>query len=119
MQKIEILKRLLVLFTVVTYVIIPFVDSIACDDCKDGVTFQGGLEINYIKLLHTDGASRTDKQTSNKKETKAPCSLCFNTAEEANAHNSNPLFTATTFVNQAIFAIPLEPLFSTDKPPQN
>lgn len=120
---IKMTRRLLILFVLIAYIFIPMVDSMACNDCTGIAPFQGGLEISYKNLpqgnmspsINIDAAK--DKASS-EKEGKIFCSICFNTVE-GDFHNHKALFSAVPFVNQTIFVVFLEPVFSINKPPQN
>lgn len=116
-------KGLLILFVLAAFLVIPFVDSIACDDCSGIASFQGGLEISYKNLPQGNMSSSINiddakDKSSSEKEGKIFCSICSNTVE-GDVHNHKALFSAVPFVNQTIFVAFLEPLFSINKPPQN
>ncbi len=117
------LKRVLILFILLAYIIIPFVDSMACDDCTGIASFLGGLEISYKNLPQGNMSSSINiddakDKSSSEKEGKIFCSICSNTVE-GDFHNHKALFSAVPFVNQTIFVVFLEPAFSINKPPQN
>lgn len=117
----NISKRLLILFVLAAFLIIPLADSMACmacDDCLGIAPFQGGLEISYKNLPQGNMSSSIKNKLPSEKEGKIFCSICFNTVE-GDFHNHKALFSAVPFVNQTIFVVFLEPAFSLNKPPHN
>lgn len=123
MQKfIKMPKRLFILFVLVIYIVIPFVDSMACDDCKGIAPFQGGIEISYKNLPQGNMSSSINidaaKDESSSQRGKTFCSICFNTVE-GDFHNHKAIFSAVPFANQTTVVAFLDPAFSINKPPQN
>lgn len=105
------------------YMVIPFVDSMACDDCIGIAPFRGGLEISYKNLPQGNMSSSiyiddAKDKSSSEKEGKIFCSICFNTVE-GDFHNFKAIFSAIPFINQTISSAFLEPTFSINKPPHN
>lgn len=117
----NISKRLLILFVLSTFLIIPFVDSIACDDCIN-LSFQvRGLEISYSNITQADALSAkdNDEKSSPQKDIKSFCSICFNAAKMINTYDTNAVFQSGSLAFQPTFLTLLEPVFSLNKPPHN
>lgn len=89
----NISKRLLVLFILAAFLIIPFVDSIACDDC----------------MSLSDGKDADVKQL---------CPLCFNATADVNFHDYSLIFATASSVHETKSIAFLEPTFPINKPPQ-
>ncbi|MBI3377371.1 MAG: hypothetical protein HY035_03065 [Nitrospirae bacterium] len=87
-------KGLLILFVLAAFLIIPFVDSIACDDCMSPSTGKGA-DVKHL------------------------CPLCFNATADVNFHDYSPTFETASSVHEAKSIAFLEPTFSINKPPQN
>ena len=86
-------KGLLILFVLAAFLIIPFVDSIACDDCMSPSAGKGA-------------------------DAKHLCSLCFNTTADVNFHDYSLIFETASSVHEAKSIAFLEPIFPINKPPQ-
>lgn len=86
-------KGLLVLFVLAAFLVIPFADSIACDDCNSPSVGKG----SDVKRL---------------------CQLCLNGIEGVNSHDYSPIFETVSSVHEAKSIAFLEPIFLINKPPQ-
>lgn len=111
-------------FILAVYIAIPFIDSIACDDCVGNVPFQGEITISHKQMPHADvtsSISTTDphNQSSGQKETKSYCAICFNAAVGVSFYNHTLQLLISEFESHATSKSPLEPSFSINKPPQN
>ena len=81
-----LIRRLLIFFVLAVYTVIPFSDSIACDECISRVPFQEGREISYKNLPQVDistsiNAADTHDRPSSESDGKSLCSICFNSVE--------------------------------------
>lgn len=117
-------NSLVSVFMLALYVAIPFFDSMACDDCIGKVPFQGEIAISHKQAPHNDvnsSVSNADShnQTSEPKETKSYCVICFNTALGVSFYNHTLQLLISEFEGHATSKSPLEPSFSINKPPQN
>ena len=106
------------------YIAIPFIDSIACDDCVGNVPFQGEITISHKQMPHADvtlSISKSDShnQTSGQKETKSYCAICFNTAMGVCLYNHILQLPISEFESHPTPELPLELSFPIMKPPQN
>jgi hypothetical protein len=116
-------KKLLIFFLLVTYIIIPFIDSVACDYCI--APFQGrGVGIKYSSLSQADTSSINDTDTygdksSPQKGTKDFCSICFNASKMLTSHDIKTVFSSVSLTFQPAFLTLLEIAFPINKPPQN
>ena len=86
-------KGLLILFVLAAFLIIPFVDSIACDDCMSPSTGKGA-DVKHL------------------------CPLCFNATADVNFHDYSPTFETVSLLHEAMSVAFLEPIFPINKPPQ-
>lgn len=117
-------KKLFIFFVLVTYIIIPFVDSVACDDCINPAFLSRGIEIGYLNLSHANTLSISDSDTddnkpSSQKGIKYSCSICFNTAKMVSAYDIKTIFSPVSIAFQSAFLTLLEPVFPINKPPHN
>ena len=87
-------KGLLILFVLAAFLIIPFVDSIACDDCMSPSTGKGA-DVKHL------------------------CPLCFNATADVNFHDYSPTFETVSLLHEAMSVAFLEPIFSINKPPRS
>ena len=85
-------KGLLVLFVMAAFLVIPFVDSMSCDDCMSPSAGKG------VDVKH-------------------PCTLCFS-AISVNSHDYSPIFESASLVHEAKSIAFLEPIVPINKPPQ-
>ena len=76
----NISKRLLVLFILAAFLVIPFVDSIACDDCMSPSTGKGA-DVKHL------------------------CPLCFNAAADVNFHDYSPTFETVSLLHKAMSVV--------------
>ena len=90
----NISKRLLVLFILAAFLVIPFVDSIACDDCMSPSTGKGA-DVKHL------------------------CPLCFNATADVNFHDYSPTFETVSLLHEAMSVAFLEPIFPINKPPRS
>ncbi len=90
----NISKKLLALFILATFLVIPFVDSIACDGCVS--SFAGKhVDAKHLCPIHSD------------------------TMGGISSHDSSPIFKSLSSVHEVQSIAFLEPVFSINKPPQN
>lgn len=118
------LKRLIASFALLIYIVIPFIDSSLCGDCRGGASFQGEAEISYLSLPHANVSfSAIDANDYNQapigKDAKVPCSICFNSVAGISFHNFKALIQTVPFTDRIKVNVFLEPAFSINKPPQN
>jgi len=111
-------------FTLAVYIAIPFIDSVACDDCLGKVPFSGEIAISHKQMPHADvtlSISKSDShdQTSDQKETKSYCAICFNTAMGVCLYNHTLQLPISEFESHPTPELPLELSFPIMKPPQN
>ena len=111
-------------FILAVHITIPFIDSVACDDCIGNVPFQGEIAISHKQIPHADvtlSISKSDShdQTSDQKETKSYCAICFNTAMGVCLYNHTLQLPISEFESHPTPGLPLELSFSIMKPPQN
>lgn len=85
-------KGLLVLFILAAFLIIPFVDSMACDDCMSPSAGKG-VDVKHL------------------------CTLCFS-ATSVSSHDYSPIFETVSLVHEAKSIAFLEPISPINKPPQ-
>ena len=90
----NVIKKLLALFILATFLVIPFVDSIACDDC----------------ISASDGKGV---------DAKCICPIHLNTIGGVSSYDNSPIFEPALLVHKTISIAFLEPVFSINKPPQN
>ena len=86
-------KGLLILFVLAAFLVIPFVDSIACDDCMSPSAGKG-VDVKHL------------------------CSLCFNATADVNFHDYSLIFETSSSVHEAKSIAFLEPILPIKKPPQ-
>lgn len=119
-----LIRRLLIFFVLAVYTVIPFSDSIACDECISRVPFQEGREISYKNLSQVDistsiNAADTHDRPSLESDGKSLCSICFNSVEGIEPYNHTALFSVSQTVNRTALATFSKPASSINKPPQN
>ncbi len=118
-------KSLFIILLLAVYIGIPIADSIACDDCASHVPFQTKGAISQsdrqlgdaaLSVIHAD---TSDSASTAKKEVKALCPLCFNTASGMMSHKCTAPFLAVHVVNMPKLIAILDPSYPINKPPQN
>ncbi|MDA8339687.1 MAG: hypothetical protein M0Z70_10365 [Nitrospiraceae bacterium] len=91
---VNISKKLLTLFILATFLVIPFVDSIACDD----------------SISASDGKVV---------DARCICPIHLNTIGDVSSYDNSPIFEPALSVHKTKSIAFLEPVFSINKPPQN
>jgi len=116
-------KKSVIVFVLFAYIIIPFADSIACNDCTNVCSFQG-KQISYVTISNTDdpaftisNADTQEHSSEYKNDSKGSCPLCYNTASVF-TYNHVILFSALYSVIQPISEVSPEPSFLINKPPR-
>lgn len=89
----NISKKLLTLFILATFLVIPFVDSIACDDCMSASG--KGVDARCICPIHS------------------------NTIGGVSFYDYSPILGPVSSVHKTKSIVFLEPTFLINKPPQN
>jgi len=89
---VNISKKLLTLFILATFLVIPFVDSIACDDC----------------ISASDGKGV---------DARCICPIHLNTIGGVSSYDNSPIFEPALSVHKTKSIAFLEPVFSINKPP--
>lgn len=121
----QILKRrLLIFFVLAVYTVMPFSESIACDECISRDPFQEVCDISYENLQKVDmsvsiNAADTRDMPFPESDGKFFCSICFNSVEGIEPYNHAALFSVSQTVNLRALAAFSEPASSINKPPQN
>ena len=90
----NISKKLLALFILATFLVIPFVDSIACYDC---ISASAGKGVGARCI----------------------CPIHLNTIGGVSSYDNSPIFEPALSVHKTKSIAFLEPVFSINKPPQN
>lgn len=112
------------LLMLTAYIVVPFLDSMICADCRGGVPFSGVAEISHLAAPHFDvmpsvGNEADPINGSSGEEANSVCSICVNIAAGTCSKYSAPLDSVGPQNIQITYSIPLEPSFSISKPPQN
>ena len=106
------------------FLVVPFLDSMVCADCRGFVPCSGVAEMSRLAAPHVDvipsvgnGADQTNGSSG--EEDKSVCSICVNIAAGTYSSYSASLDSVGSQNMQITYSIPLEPSFSISKPPQN
>ncbi|MEW6117667.1 MAG: hypothetical protein AB1553_12355 [Nitrospirota bacterium] len=118
------IARLAVFLVLITYIVTPCVDSIACDDCKGVAPFQGVFEQGSNNSSRSEKSPSIEDNTTQstspvKERAQFVCSICLSPIEGFNNHYFKSPFSVVSLVNQSAINIFLEPSFPIIKPPQN
>jgi len=116
-------KSFIILLILFAYTVIPFVDSMACDDLVRSTPLKGnGVEIKCIKYFGNNKsiyATNTCDQSSAGNDIHFFCLLCISISEPAYSHIFNAQLARFTFKSHLKFISLSEIAFPIDKPPQN
>jgi hypothetical protein len=118
-------RHLVILPMVLVFAVIPFLDSMACDDLAGSAPSPGsGLEIRCKDLAKLDKSQSEsdadpDDQPSTGCNVHVLCPICFTIAETACSYNFQ-IFLLTAAWRPELLRISFAALASPiDKPPQN
>ena len=115
---------LTVLPILLAFVVVPFLDSMVCDDFDRGAPFPGnGFEIrckNFLKVNSpSPGEAGSDGQPSAQTNVHVFCPICFTMAEIAYSFNFDVFLSTAIFRPQPLSMYLADLAFPIDKPPQN
>ena len=88
-----IIRKMIIFFMMLLYIIIPAIGSFACDDC---MSLSEGKDADVKHL----------------------CPLCVNVTADVNFHDYSPTFETVSLLYEAMSVAFLEPIFPINKPPQ-
>jgi hypothetical protein len=113
------------LLVLAAYLVVPFLDSTFCEDCRESVPFSDKVRLCHLEAPHADvtpcsgNVTDSDEESSPGKESKSICSICVNSAAETCSTQPEPLHSIGSQIMQLTSCIPLDPSFPINKPPQN
>jgi len=121
-----LLKRLLILFVIAFYIIIPFIDSVACVDYmsasphekKNHEISHSNLQSSKDSLVVRNNNLHMKSTIDYEKEAQCTCPICLSNGGVF-IHTHKSLVPVISFAVQPIFPSFSEPSFPINKPPQN
>ena len=109
-----------------TFVVVPFLDSIVCDDFDRGAPFPGnGFEIRCKDFPKVNEPSESEAGSDSGGRPPAPasvhifCPICFTIAEIVHSYDFDVFLSKAIFRPQPLRLYLTDLAFPIDKPPQN
>ena len=118
-------RHLIILPMVLAFVVVPFVDSMACDDLARSAPSPGsGLEIRCKDFAKVDKSASgsdagPDGQPSAGCNVHVLCPICFAVAETASFYDFQIFLLTATLRTEPLHLSLVALTFPIDKPPQN
>ena len=111
-------KTFLIVLLMLSSVIAPVFDLVACDDCADPVSSQRGIEA-FRQIPDVAGVAQHNDQTAADADAENLCPICANAGAGSDVVKcSAPCETLQTAGQPKLLAFS-DPSYSINKPPQN
>lgn len=114
---------LFIFLLVVTYIVAPALDAVACDGCNNAFSLHAGQEVLSTGVSHADspadGSNTETNEPADSGTMKDLCPLCSNAASQLKVYECiAPVFSVYMVSSPALLAF-FDPSYPINKPPQN
>lgn len=124
-MRLRLFKSLIIYVILISYVLIPMLDSMVCADCMDNAPFQCDTAIGSLRTPHGDVIYTSHDGTQSK--TPAPgehpaksfCSICANFLMGIKVFSPNAHISVAQWDGPSAVPVLSELHYSINKPPQN